>query len=53
MSELLEDVDDLEDDPGVSPGVVILVRAETRGVEKDHWATGVTPPQPFPDIKAS
>jgi len=51
VSELLQDVDDLEDDPGVGLSVVILVRAEARGVDEDHWPAGVSPPHPLPEAR--
>ena len=50
MSKLLEDVDNLEDDPGVGLVIILLVSAEARGVYEDHWPAGVSPPHPLPDI---
>ena len=50
MSELFQDVDNLEDDPAVSLGIVLLVCAEARSVDEDHWPAGVSPPHPLPDI---
>lgn len=51
MSELFQDVDDLEDDPTVGLGIVLLVRAEARGVDEDHWPVGVSPPHTLPEAR--